>query len=541
MRHVAIFDTTLRDGNQAEGIALSIQDKLRIAERLDDFGVAYIEGGWPNDTNPKDVGFFTGARKLTLRHAKIVAFGSTMRAGNRPEEDATLRFMLDAETPAISLFGKSWSLHTDHVLRISREENLRLIEESIRYLRKHDREVIYDAEHFFDGYKDDPEYALATLRAAEDGGANCLVLCDTNGGMLPDEVAEIVGKVVAAFSTPVGIHAHNDSGCAVANSCVAVRAGASHVQGTFNGYGERCGNADLSAVIPNLELKLGVTCLPEGALQRLRSVSWFVSEIANEDHHPRAPYVGSCAFAHKGGMHIDAVRKVAESFEHVQPESVGGVRRILLSDQSGGSTVVDKLGHIEPGITKRDPRVGGLLRQLKEMENAGYQYEAAEASFELVARRALGEEHHLFELLSYRATIEMRQEDAVPRAEATIRVRVGNTEMHTASYGDGPVDALSRALRKALLAYYPDLVNIRLIDYKVRVLTADEGTAAQVRVLIQTGDDEDSWGTVGVSHDIIEASWHAFVDSLTYGLLKRGGWRPLKIREGLEPMEGISP
>jgi 2-isopropylmalate synthase len=539
MRHVAIFDTTLRDGNQAEGIAFSIQDKLRITERLDDLGVEYVEGGWPNDTNPKDVGFFAESKRLRLRHARIVAFGSTMRAGNRPEDDATLKFMLEAETEAISLFGKSWGLHTDKVLRISRDENLRIIEESVRYLRSRDREVIYDAEHFFDGFRDDPDYALATLRAAEQGGANCLVLCDTNGGMLPDELGEIVRRVISEMTAPVGIHAHNDAGCAVANSCVAVRLGAAHVQGTMNGYGERCGNADLSAIIPNLELKVGVACLPEGSLARMRSVSWFVSEIANQEHDSRAPYVGSCAFAHKGGMHIDAVRKVAESFEHVQPEAVGGVRRLLLSDQSGGSTVVDKVGHIEPGLDKRDPRVGTLLRQLKEMENAGYQYEAAEASFELVARRALGTELQLFELLSFRVMVEMRQDETEPRAEATICVRVGDTVMHTASYGEGPVDALNRALRKALLTYYPDLANIRLIDYKVRVLTTGEGTEAKVRVLIQTGDDDESWGTVGVSHDIILASWHAVVDSLAYGLLKRANWQPLKIRPGPELREPI--
>ncbi len=534
MRKIEVFDTTLRDGNQAEGIAFSVQDKLRIAERLDDIGIDYIEGGWPNDTNPKDVSFFRDVRSLALKTAKIVAFGSTMRAANGPETDETLRFLLDADTEVVAIFGKSWALHTEHVLRITKERNLELIERSVAYLRSKDRRVIYDAEHFFDGYRDDPEYALATLKAAENGGAHCLVLCDTNGGMLTDDVAEVVRAVRERVSAPIGMHMHNDSGCAVANTCVGVRLGAAHVQGTINGYGERCGNADLTAIIPNLELKVGVRCLPEGSLARLRSLSWFVSETANQEHYDRAPYVGSTAFAHKGGMHIDAVRKIAESFEHVAPEAVGASRKLLLSDQSGGSTVVDKLEHIRPGISKRDPRVASLLRRLKEMENQGYQYEAAEASFELVARRELGTEFHLFDLLSFGVRIDTRQGDEEVRAEATVRVRVGDTEMHTASYGDGPVDALNRAVRKALLSYYPDLANIRLTDYKVRVLSTNDGTGSRVRVLIQSSDGEDHWGTVGVSSDIIEASWLALVDSIVYGLLKRANWQPLEIQMGPE-------
>lgn len=540
MRQVAVFDTTLRDGSQAEGVAFSIRDKVRIAERLDDLGVAYIEGGWPNETNPKDVGFFREARDLPLRHAKIVAFGSTMRPGGRPEGDSTLRFVLEAETPAVAIFGKSWTLHVEHILRISLDDNLRIIEDSVQYLKSRGREVIYDAEHFFDGYKADPEYAMRTLLAAQEGGADCLVLCDTNGGCLPDEVAEIVRAVIARVEAPVGAHMHNDSGCAVANTCVAVRAGARHVQGTMNGYGERCGNADLSAVIPNLELKMGMQCLPEGNLAGIRSASWFVSEVANQDHSARAPYVGAAAFAHKGGMHIDAVRKVAESFEHVNPESVGNERRILLSDQSGGSTLVDKLERIRPGITKSDPRVSALLRRVKELENAGYQFEAAEGSFELIARRELGTQFELFRLMGWRLIVQKdSNEENSTTAEATIRVRVGDTEMHTASQGNGPVDALSRALRKALLAYYPDLANLRLQDYKVRVLSGEEGTAARVRVLIETSDGASSWGTVGVSTDIIEASWQALVDSYVYGLLRRANWQPLEIQMGPELRERV--
>ena len=538
MRQVDIFDTTLRDGNQAEGIAFSIRDKLRIAERLDDLGIAYVEGGWPNDTNPKDVGFFDEVRRLRLKHAKIVAFGSTMRPGGRPEDDATLRFILDAETPAVAIFGKSWTLHVEHILRIPLDDNLRIIEDSVRYLKSQGREVVYDAEHFFDGYKADAEYAMRTLLAAQEGGADCLVLCDTNGGCLPDEVADVTRAVIARVEAPVGAHMHNDSGCAVANTCVAVRAGASHVQGTMNGYGERCGNADLSAIIPNLELKLGVRALPEGRLSHIRSASWFVSEVANQDHAARAPYVGATAFAHKGGMHIDAVRKVSESFEHVPPEAVGNERRLLLSDQSGGSTVVEKLERIRPGIAKGDPRGSALLRRVKDLENAGYQYEAAEGSFELIARRELGTQFELFKLMGWRIIVQkdMTEENGIT-ADATIRVRVGDTEMHTAAQGNGPVDALSRALRKALLSYYPDLANLRLQDYKVRVLSGDEGTAAKVRVLIETGDGERSWGTVGASADIIEASWQALVDSYVYGLLSRADWQPLEVQVGPELRE----
>jgi len=534
VRQIAVFDTTLRDGNQAEGIALSINDKLRIAERLDSLGVAYVEGGWPNDTNPKDVGFFIEARKLKLKHAKIAAFSSTLRAGNKPEDDPTLRFLLDAETAAVAIFGKSWSLHTERILRVTLDQNLEMIEQSVRYLRSQGREVIYDAEHFFDGYRDDPEYALRTLLAAEEGGADCLVLCDTNGGMLPDAVMDMTRAVLERVSTPVGVHMHNDSGCGVANTCVAVAIGATHVQGTMNGYGERCGNADLSAIIPNIELKLGLRCLPDGHLPQLHSTSWFVSEVANQEHALRAPYVGGCAFSHKGGMHIDAVRKVARSFEHVEPEAVGNQRKLLISDQSGGSTVVEKLGRISPGIKKQDPRVTGLLKQLKELENQGYQYEAAEGSFELLARRALGTSYEIFKLVGFRVTVDRAGPDEPARSEATVRVRVGDTEMHTASEGNGPVDALSKALRKSLLSYYPDLANMKLIDYKVRVLGSQDGTAARVRVLVETADGDNSWGTVGVSSDIIEASWEAVVDSYVYGLFQRADWRPIPIEVGPE-------
>lgn len=537
MRRIAVFDTTLRDGNQAEGVSFSARDKLRIAERLDDLGIAYIEGGWPNETNPKDVAFFREVRSLRLKQARVVAFGSTMRAGSRPEQDATLRYLLDADTPTVAIFGKSWDLHTDRVLRVTAEQNLEMVGQSVRYLKSCDREVIFDAEHFFDGYRSDPSFALATLRAAAEAGADCLVLCDTNGGMLPDELGDIVREVIAQFDCPIGIHTHNDSGCAVANACVAVRLGASHVQGTINGYGERCGNADLTAVIPNLELKVGVQCLPEGKLAELTSVSWFVSEVANQDHAQRAPYVGGCAFAHKGGMHVDAVMKDVRSFEHVDPASVGNARRMLLSDQSGASTVVEKLERIRPGIQKSDPRVGSLLRRLKELEHEGYQFEAAEGSFELLARSALGMRFELFRLIGFRVTVDKRVWDEPARAEATIRLRVGDTEMHTASEGQGPVDALSRALRKALLSYYPDLANLRLTDYKVRVLGPQDGTAARVRVLVETSDEEAAWGTVGVSEDIIEASWQAVVDSIVYGLLRRANWQPIEVRAGPELRE----
>ncbi|MFQ6130999.1 MAG: citramalate synthase [Armatimonadota bacterium] len=534
-RRVSVFDTTLRDGCQAEGVTFSVKDKLRIARRLDELGIAYIEGGWPNPTNPRDLDFFRRAQDLELTHAKITAFGSTRRAQVTPEDDANLNTLIEAQTPTVAIFGKSWTLHVTAVLRVELEQNLRMVEDSVRFLAEQGREVIYDAEHFFDGYAADPDYALATLKAAERGGAACLVLCDTNGGCMPSRLAETIEAVKPQIETPFGIHCHNDSGMAAANSQIAVELGAVHVQGTFNGYGERCGNANLCTVIPNLELKLGVQCLPEGKLTELTSVSRFINELAALPDNHRQPYVGASAFAHKGGMHVDAVLKCPRSFEHVEPDAVGGRRRVLLSDQSGGSTIMAKLGaasvaeesdalmsrllEIRPDLKKSDPEVREMLTAVKNLEHEGYQYEAAEGSFVLLAKRILTDYHEPFELRGFHVSVTSR-EDAQTLAEATVRLRVDGQEEHTAATGTGPVNALDKALRKALLPFYPELANVRLTDFKVRVLERTEGTAAKVQVLIESTDGKETWGTVGAHTDIIAASWQALVDSIQYALLR---------------------
>jgi len=514
---VSIYDTTLRDGCQGEGIALSLQDKLRIAQRLDELGIHYIEGGWPNPTNPKDVAFFRHISALGLKRAKVSAFGSTRRGGNRPEADPILKTLLGAETDVVAIFGKSWDLHAEEILRVSLDENLEMIRSSVAYLADHGREVVYDAEHFFDGYKHNPTYALATLRAAQDGGAAWVVLCDTNGGTLPHEVERAILEVREQITVPWGIHTHNDSGCAVANAVLAVHHGARQVQGTINGYGERCGNANLCAVIPNLVLKQGIAALAPEALTHLSGLSRFVSEMVMEAPDGRQPYVGSSAFAHKGGAHIDAVRKKTVSFEHVAPELVGNERRILVSEQSGTATIIEKLHTAYPHLDKRDPAVGRLLERLKHLEYEGYEFEAAEGSFHLLAEQTLRPREPFFVLENYRV-LDGRHAAGDTYTEATIRVRVGDQVRHTASEGTGPVDALARALREALAPFYPELEQVRLTDYKVRVLNGEAGASARVRVLIQTTDGHESWGTVGVSEDILAASWQALVDSLTFGL-----------------------
>ncbi len=523
MRKVHVYDTTLRDGCQAEGISLSVEDKLRIARRLDEMGFDYIEGGWPNETNPRDQEVFERAREEEWQHAKFAAFGSTRRPGIGPAEDAQLQYLVASGAPTITIFGKSWDLHVTDVLRTTLDENLRMIEESCAFLAESGAEVIFDAEHFFDGYRADPEFALETLRAAERGGAQCLVLCDTNGGSMPLFVRDVVQEVVEGFGTPVGIHCHNDAGMAAANTQIAVEMGASQVQGTINGYGERSGNADLCTVIANIELKSGLRALPAGQLARLRELARYVDEVALVQPNERAPYVGADSFAHKGGMHVNAVLKTPASFEHVAPESVGNERRILVSDYSGGSTIMHKLEHIYPGIDRKDPRLQEVLAQVKERENEGYQYEAAEASFELLARRVFGEDPTLFELHGFRVIMGKHSEDEEPFAEATVQLELrlpdGTEEMHTASMGDGPVNALDLALRKAIEPHYPELGDIHLVDYKVRVLDAGEGTRGAVRVVIQTADNSRTWGTVGVHQNIIEASWQALTDSIVYGII----------------------
>ena len=515
---IEVYDSTLRDGAQAEGISYSLEDKLLIARRLDALGVHYIEGGWPNPTNPKDLAFFQEAKKLGLR-AKVTAFGSTRRATNAPEEDETLNTLLRAETDSIALFGKSWTLHATEILRTTLAGNVQLIEDSVAYLVAHGREVIYDAEHFFDGYKTDADYAIETLLAAERGGARILVLCDTNGGTLTSEMGKIVEEVKAQIGIPFGIHTHNDAGVGVANTLVAVERGAVQVQGTFNGYGERCGNANLCAILPNLELKMGYQTLGPERLKELMDFSRFLSEIANVYHDHRQPYVGESAFAHKGGAHIDGVMKVAHSFEHIEPEQVGNERRFLVSDQAGGATIVSKLRRFLPDIEKRDPLVGQVLERVKQLEHEGYQFEAAEGSFELLARRVQGTYEDLFTLINFR-TINRKSGAYAEEAEAIVKVAIGDAEYHTVAGGDGPVNALDQALRKALEQEFPALKQVHLEDYKVRVLSSSDGTAAKVRVLIESSDGKDVWGTVGVSENVIEASWIALADSLHYKLMQ---------------------
>jgi 2-isopropylmalate synthase len=516
---IQIYDSTLRDGAQAEGIAYSLEDKLLIARRLDELGVHYIEGGWPNPTNPKDLAFFQEVAKLDIG-ARVTAFGSTRRAQRRPEEDEILGTLLEAGTQSIALFGKSWTLHVEEVLRTTLPQNLEMIEDSVAFLVGNGREVVYDAEHFFDGYKADPDYAIETLLAAQRGGAQILVLCDTNGGILPGELSRIIEDTREKIQLPFGIHTHNDSGVGVANSLLAVELGAVQVQGTFNGYGERCGNANLCSIIPSLELKLNKHTIGRENLAQLMSFSRFLSEIANVAHDHRQAYVGESAFAHKGGAHVDGVMKVARSFEHVEPESVGNERRFLVSDQSGGGTIVSKLSRFCPGINKKDPLVGQVLAQVKQMENQGYQYEAAEGSFELLARRVMGTYEDLFKLINFRTIIRKSGNVAEEAAEAIVKVEVDGLTYHTVAEGDGPVNALDRALRNALEQVFPSIRQVHLEDYKVRVLSSSDGTAARVRVLIESADGRDIWGTVGVSENIIEASWIALADSLHFKLMK---------------------
>lgn len=520
MAQIQIYDTTLRDGSQAEGISFSVEDKLRIVQELDRLGVHYIEGGYPG-SNPRDEEFFERARKLRLGNAKLTAFGSTRRANRSAVEDRNLHQLLEAGTKAVTVVGKSWDLHVTDVLRVPLEENLAMIEDSVKFLASSGREVIFDAEHFFDGYKADAEYALKTIEAAARGGANCIVLCDTNGGTMPLEIKEIFEAVVAVnVDVPLGIHAHDDAGMAVANSIVAVQSGAVHVQGTFNGYGERCGNANLCTLIPNLKLKLCVDCISDENLSRLTGASRLISELANLPHDEKQPYVGRSAFAHKAGYHADGVEKNPKTYEHVSPEVVGNERRILVSDQAGKSTILTKLLRDHPGLKKDSPAVQRIFDMLKEAEKEGYQYEGAEGSFELMMNRIMGTHEKSFDLKGFTVLVE-RTENHEMRSQATIKLMDvnGNIE-YQASEGHGPVDALNKALKKALMAFFPQLDLVRLTDFKVRVLDAESGTAAKVRVLIESSDGEKDWGTVGVSEDIIEASWEALVDSIEYKLFK---------------------
>jgi len=515
---IYLYDTTLRDGTQAEGIQFSAADKVRIAQRLDEFGIHYIEGGWPG-SNPRDIEFFDLVRKEKLKQAKVAAFGSTRHNKYKASEDPNLAALLEARCPVVTIFGKSWDLHVTKALRVSFEDNLKMIGDSVRYLKSKKLEVIYDAEHFFDGYKANPDYALKTVAAAAEAGAECIVLCDTNGGSSPWEVAEITGVVKASVNLPVGIHTHNDGGLAVANALAAVRAGATHAQGTINGYGERTGNLDLCVLIPNLVLKMKQKCIPEQKLKELTHLSLFVSETANLLPNDRQPFVGRTCFAHKGGIHVSAVQRDEATYEHIRPEQVGNVRRVLISDLSGKSNIDFKAHQLGLQLEKHPEAMKGILNDIKKRENEGWNYEAADASLEILVKKHLGEHRDFFDLAGFRVIIERRETGEV-LTEATVKIRVGDQTMHTAAEGDGPVNALDSALRKALGEVYPELAEVHLTDYKVRVLDAKEGTAAKVRVLIQSRDAEREWNTVGVSENIIEASYAALVDSIDYKLLK---------------------
>lgn len=518
-QRIEIYDTTLRDGSQGEGISYSVEDKIRIARRLDEFGMDFIEGGWPG-SNPKDEAFFERMKSVTLKHAKLAAFGSTRRANIAPEDDAQLRKLLDASVPVVTIFGKSWEEHVLYALRTTSEENLVMIGDSVAFLKKNVPTVIYDAEHFFDGYKANASYALNCLRVALEAGADRLVLCDTNGGTLPYELAEIVRHVREVFPNAlVGIHSHNDAECGVANALEAVREGAMHVQGTVNGYGERCGNCNLIPVVASLRLKLGYDCLLPDSLSHLTALSQYVDEIANLTPDTRRPYVGRSAFAHKGGVHADAVLKGA-SYEHIEPERVGNTRRLLVSELAGGSSIAGKASEYGFDVNRKSPEARALLEAITEREHAGYSYEGAEGSFELLMKQALGTYCRLFELKGFRCIVEKRGDDEEPITEATIKLVVDGEERLTVAEGDGPVHALDGALRKALLEFYPELESIKLTDFKVRVVNTREGTAAKVRVIIDSADGEQAWSTVGVSTNMIEASWHALVDSVVYGLLR---------------------
>ncbi|MBM4121821.1 MAG: citramalate synthase [Nitrospira sp.] len=520
MPPLEIYDTTLRDGAQAEDVSFSVDDKVRVAQKLDELGVQYIEGGWPG-ANPKDIEFFRIIKTIPFKHATVVAFGSTRKASNPVQKDPNIRALLAAETGTITLFGKSWNLHVTEALGITPHKNLEIIGDSIAYLLGKGRRVFYDAEHFFDGYKADPDYALETIRRAVEAGAERVVLCDTNGGTMPWEIRDICAAVKRECSVPLGIHAHNDTEMAVANSLVAIETGIIQVQGTINGIGERCGNANLCSIVPNLELKMRRPLLGDRRLARLREVSNFVAEIANLMPNKHQPYVGDAAFAHKGGVHIHAVQKNPATYEHIIPERVGNRQRMLVSDYTGRSGLLGKVETYGIKLSKDSPKLQEVLAKLKELENQGYQFEGAEGSFELLLRKAVGRHKPSFQLLGFRVIVEKRRADEAPISEATVMVKVGEAVEHTAAVGAGPVNALDHALRKALEKFYPQLTEVKLLDYKVRVLAASQGTAAKVRVLLESGDHKEIWGTVGVSENIMEASWQALADSIEYKLLPR--------------------
>ena len=519
MKDVLLYDTTLRDGCQAEDVSFTLEDKLRMAAKLDDMGIDYIEGGYPG-SNPRDADFFKQVKKLKLKNAKVASFGTTRKFGAKPSQDINLKALIGADAPAVTLVGKTWDLHVRDDLRISQKANLEIIADSIAFMKKRVDEVIFDAEHFFDGFRANPDYALECLKAAQDGGADWIVLCETNGGRLPVDIRDAIAQVNRVIKTPLGIHCHNDGELAVANTLAAVEMGATQVQGTINGFGERCGNVNLISVIANLQLKMGKKCMSAAQLKKLREVSQLFYELANIQPNKRQAYVGDSAFAHKGGLHVSGVLKNRETYEHIDPDLVGNRQRVLVSDLSGRSNVVYK--GKEYGIDLKDAgdAVKNILRRTKELEGQGYEFQAAEASFELLIQEALGKKKKNFNLVGFRVIDEKRKEDEAPISEATIMVQVDGVMEHAAAMGNGPVNALDQALRRALTKFYPSLKQVELLDYKVRVLSTGEGTGAVVRVLIESGDGKGRWGTVGVSHNVIEASWQALVDSIDYKLYK---------------------
>jgi len=519
MKDVLLYDTSLRDGCQAEDVSFTLEDKLRIAEKLEELGIDYIEGGYPG-SNPRDADFFRQVKKLKLKNAKIASFGTTRKPGAKPSQDFNLKVLLEADTPVVTLVGKTWDLHVRDDLRISQKANLEVIADSIAYIKRRVDEVIFDAEHFFDGFRANPDYALECLKAAQEGGADWIVLCETNGGRLPGEVREALTHVNRAIKTPLGIHCHNDSELAVANTLAGVEMGVTQVQGTINGFGERCGNLNLISAIATLQLKMGKKCVTPSQLKKLREVSQFFYELANLQPHKRQPYVGDSAFAHKGGLHVAGVLKNPQTYEHIDPELVGNRQRVLVSDLSGRSNIVYKGKEYGIDLKDKGDAIHEILRRTKELEGQGYEFQAAEASFELLIQEALGKKRKNFTLVGFRVIDEKRKEGEAPISEATIMVEVDGEMEHAAAMGNGPVNALDQALRRALTKFYPALKNIQLLDYKVRVLSSGEGTGASVRVLIESGDGKNRWGTVGVSHNVIEASWQALVDSIDYKLYK---------------------
>ena len=518
-QHITVYDSTLRDGAQAQGVSFTVEDKLKIVERLDALGIGYIEAGNPG-SNPKDLVFFERVSALKLKHAKIIAFGSTRKPGISPKADNNLQSLLLANTKAVAIFGKSWDYQVTDILRTTLAENLNMIADTVAYLKQQGKEVVFDAEHFYDGYKANPDYAMQTLQAAAGAGADVLCLCDTNGGTFPDEVFEITQKIVKSVDCKVGIHCHNDCEMAVANSVAAVKAGAVQVQGTINGIGERCGNANLCSIIPNLQLKLGLSCIPQENIADLASAARFVSEVANMMFNDKAAYVGHDAFSHKGGMHIDAVTKNPISYEHINPELVGNARHILVSEVAGRSALLAKINAVDATLTKDSIETKRLLEHLKLLENDGYQFENAEHSFDLLIHKLLGRFQPFFALNEYNVSIHEFSANRSNNAVAKVKISVGDQVESVSAEGDGPVNALDKAIRKALERFYPQISEVRLVDYKVRVLDSDKATAAKVRVLIESSDQNGSWTTIGVSTDIIDASWRAMLDAIEYKLLR---------------------